>query len=32
MLETKGLLWPWVMHFVPDVVVFASYAIAYVGQ
>jgi membrane protease YdiL (CAAX protease family) len=28
MLETKGLLWPWFMHLVPDVVVFASYVLA----
>jgi membrane protease YdiL (CAAX protease family) len=29
MLETKGLLWPWFIHFVPDVIIFASYAIVY---
>lgn len=28
MLETKGLLWPWIIHFLPDVVVFASYVLA----
>ncbi len=28
MLETRGMAWPWFMHFVPDVVVFASYAAA----
>jgi len=28
MLETKGLLWPWFIHFVPDVVVFASYVLS----
>jgi hypothetical protein len=28
-LETKGLLWAWFIHFLPDVVVFASYAIAW---
>jgi hypothetical protein len=27
MLETGGFLWPWFIHFVPDVVVFASYAL-----
>jgi hypothetical protein len=32
MLETKGLLWPWFIHFVPDVVVFASYAILFVQK
>jgi membrane protease YdiL (CAAX protease family) len=32
MLETRGLAWPWFMHFVPDVVVFASYAVAWLGQ
>jgi hypothetical protein len=32
MLETKGLLCPWIVHFVPDVVVFASYALLYVGK
>lgn len=30
MLETRGLLWPWFIHFVPDTVVFASYAILFV--
>ena len=29
MLETKGLLAPWFIHFVPDVVIFASYALAF---
>lgn len=28
-LETRGLLWGWFIHFLPDVVVFASYAIAW---
>lgn len=28
MLETRGLLWPWFIHFVPDVVVFASYVLS----
>jgi membrane protease YdiL (CAAX protease family) len=32
MLETKGFLWPWFMHFVPDVVVFASYAAVWGGR
>lgn len=32
MLETKGLCWPWFIHFVPDVVVFASYAVALAQQ
>ena len=26
-LETKGLFWAWFIHFVPDVVIFASYAL-----
>jgi membrane protease YdiL (CAAX protease family) len=26
MLETKGMLWAWIMHFVPDVFIFFSYA------
>jgi membrane protease YdiL (CAAX protease family) len=29
MLETKGLLSPWMIHFFPDVVVFMSYALLY---
>ena len=32
MLETRGFVWPWFIHFVPDVVVFASYAALYVQQ
>lgn len=28
MLETRGFLWAWFIHFVPDVVIFASYALA----
>ena len=32
MLETKGLFWPWFMHFLPDVVIFYSYAIGWVRQ
>lgn len=31
MLETRGLTWPWIIHFVPDVVVYASYAILWVS-
>jgi hypothetical protein len=30
MLETKGLLWPWIIHFAPDVVIFMSYALLFV--
>ncbi|MBN2392321.1 MAG: CPBP family intramembrane metalloprotease [Anaerolineae bacterium] len=30
MLETKGLFWPWFIHFLPDVVIFFSYAIDWV--
>ncbi|MBN2007588.1 MAG: CPBP family intramembrane metalloprotease [Anaerolineae bacterium] len=30
MLETQGFAWPWFMHFVPDVVVFVSYALNWV--
>ena len=30
MLETKGFLWPWVIHFVPDAVIFFSYALLFV--
>jgi membrane protease YdiL (CAAX protease family) len=30
MLETKGFLWPWFIHFVPDVVIFFSYALLFV--
>lgn len=29
MLETKGMLWAWIMHFVPDVFVFFSYAMTW---
>lgn len=29
MLETRGLLAPWFIHFVPDVVIFASYAVGF---
>lgn len=27
MLETRGIGWPWLIHFLPDVVVFFSYAL-----
>ncbi len=30
MLETKGFLWSWFIHFVPDVVIFFSYALLFV--
>ncbi len=30
MLETKGILWPWIIHFAPDVVIFVSYALLFV--
>lgn len=29
MIETRGMLWPWIMHFLPDVVVFTSYALTW---
>lgn len=29
MLETKGMLWAWIIHFVPDVLVFFSYAMTW---
>ncbi|HEX2695726.1 MAG TPA: hypothetical protein VHP61_08215 [Acidobacteriota bacterium] len=32
MLETKGLLWPWFIHFVPDVIVFLFYAMTWVQR
>jgi len=32
MLETKGFLAPWLIHFLPDVVVFYSYALSFVRQ
>jgi hypothetical protein len=28
-LETKGLFWAWFIHLLPDIVIFASYAIAW---
>ncbi len=30
MLETKGIAWPWIIHFAPDVVIFMSYALLFV--
>ena len=30
MLETRGLAWPWFIHFLPDAVVFFSYAVVFV--
>jgi membrane protease YdiL (CAAX protease family) len=30
MLETKGFLWPWFIHFLPDAVIFFSYAVLFV--
>lgn len=32
MLETKGVLWPWFIHFVPDVIIFTFYAVAWVQR
>lgn len=32
MLETRGFFWPWFIHFVPDVVVFAFYAMTWVQR
>lgn len=32
MLETGGFLWPWLIHFLPDVVIFSSYAVLWVQQ
>ena len=32
MLETKGFLWPWFIHFLPDVVIFLSYAVTWLRQ
>lgn len=31
-LETRGLLWAWFIHFIPDVVIFASYALDWVKR
>ena len=30
MLETKGLFWAWLIHFLPDVVIFISYTFSWV--
>ena len=30
MLETRGLAWPWFIHFLPDAVIFFSYAVVFV--
>jgi membrane protease YdiL (CAAX protease family) len=32
MLDTRGLFWPWFMHFVPDCVLFYSWGIGAVGH
>jgi len=32
MMETQGLLWPWIIHIVPDAVIFAAYALAFAGR
>jgi membrane protease YdiL (CAAX protease family) len=32
MLETKGIAWPWIIHFAPDVVIFVSYALLFVNS
>lgn len=32
MLETRGLFWPWFIHFVPDVVIFVFYAMTWVPR
>lgn len=32
MLETKGIFWAWFIHFLPDVVIFFSYAIVWIKQ
>ncbi len=29
MLETKGMFWAWVIHFVPDVIIFFAYALTW---
>jgi membrane protease YdiL (CAAX protease family) len=31
-LETRGLFWAWFIHFCPDVVIFASYALSWVNR
>lgn len=32
MLETRGLLAPWIIHFIHDAVIFASYAVLWAGR
>jgi membrane protease YdiL (CAAX protease family) len=32
MLETKGMWWAWLIHFLPDVVIFVSYALLWVKR
>jgi membrane protease YdiL (CAAX protease family) len=32
MMETRGLLWPWIIHVVPDAVIFVAYAFAFAGR
>ncbi len=32
MLETKGIGWAWIMHFVVDVIIFAAYAVQWVAR
>jgi hypothetical protein len=32
MLETKGIAWAWFIHFVPDVVIFATYALLWLKK
>jgi hypothetical protein len=32
MLETKAFLWPWLIHFLPDVIIFISYALLWMKQ
>jgi membrane protease YdiL (CAAX protease family) len=32
MLETKGMGWAWVMHFVMDVIVFTAYAVQWAAR
>ncbi len=32
MLETRGFLWPWLIHFLPDAVIFTAYAVDRAGH
>jgi hypothetical protein len=32
LLETKGMAWAWLMHFMPDAVIFASYCVVWVQK